>query len=35
MVGVISHVEEMKRIIDVRLDVIADRGVSYTRLVGI
>ena len=33
MVGIISHVEEMKRIIDLRLDVIADRGVSYTRLV--
>ncbi|MDH5218048.1 MAG: hypothetical protein OEX19_10150, partial [Gammaproteobacteria bacterium] len=34
MVGVISHVEEMKRIINLRLDVIADRGVSHTRLVG-
>lgn len=34
MVGVISHVEEMKRIINLRLDVIADRGVSHTRLIG-
>jgi len=33
MVGVISHVEEMKRIIDVRLDVITDRGISSTKLV--
>ena len=34
MVGVISHVEEMKRIINLRLDVIADRGVSHIRLIG-
>jgi len=33
MVGVISHVPELKEQIDVRLDVIADKGGSRTRIV--
>ena len=35
MIGVISHVEEMKRIINVRIDVMSARGVSHTALSGI
>lgn len=35
MVGIISHVEELKRMIDIRLDVISDREVSHTRMIGI
>ncbi|MDH3327191.1 MAG: SMC family ATPase, partial [Gammaproteobacteria bacterium] len=35
MVGIISHVEELKRMIDVRLDVVANREVSTTQLVGV
>jgi len=35
MVGIISHVEELKRMIDVRLDVVANREVSFTRLIGV
>ena len=35
MVGIISHVEELKRMIDVRLDVLANREVSTTRLIGV
>ena len=35
MVGIISHVEELKRMIDIRLDVISDREVSHTRLIGV
>jgi len=35
MVGIISHVDELKRMIDVRLDVLGNREHSYTRLVGV
>lgn len=33
MVGVISHVPELKEVINVRLDVMPDRGGSHTRVV--
>ena len=32
MIGIISHVEELKRIIDLRIDIIAEKGSSSTRL---
>ncbi|MDH5729706.1 MAG: hypothetical protein OEZ58_12000, partial [Gammaproteobacteria bacterium] len=35
MVGVISHVQEMKQMLSVRLDVNSDRGRSHTQWVGV
>ena len=35
MVGIISHVEELKRMINIRLDVVTSREISTTRLVGV
>ncbi len=35
MVGIISHVDELKRMINVRLDVLVGKEVSMTRMVGV